>query len=502
MQNLKSLKQITENLSVLYVEDDENIASSFKNYLQKFFNKIDYKENGEEGLNCFLENQHDIVITDIRMPKMDGLEMSEKIKQINPNQNILITSAYTNVAQFLQSIKIGIDGYIIKPIDYDNLNSMLYKISEKIKTYKDLESYKKNLEKLVKIKTQENTKLELEKIENYEKTLFALIDIIENRDPYTGKHSLRVAEYSKLIAEELGFDKDECEELYKAGILHDIGKIAIPDSLLLKPSKLNDNEYKLIQEHVSIGVHMLEQIPMFKEISEIINCHHERLDGSGYPNKLKGEEIPFKANIMALADSFDAMTTNRIYKGRKSIKEALEEISSLKNIYFKEKIVKAAEKVLKNIVIDNNISQLPKTTLEKERFSYFYKDTLTRLFNERYLDFILSKNKNEKEYSELYIVFLDDFSKYNKSFGWSVGNQLLIDIANKLNKIYDGNIIFRMHGDDFVILASQNYNFDIIKFEELKLFISEYSKDIIISYKKFDIKENLIYSISKLENLI
>lgn len=497
---MKNLKELSANLSVLYVEDDKEIAYMFCRYLKKFFKNVTYKENGEEGLDTFKENNFDLIITDIEMPKMNGLEMSAKIKQINEEQNILIVSAYSDLQKFLESIKIGIDGYILKPVDFDELNKVLYKVLNKIKKFKESKIYEENLEQLVDMKSEELILLQNEKIEDYKQILYALVDLIESRDIYTGKHSLRVAQYAKLIAVEMGFSKEDCEEIYKAGILHDIGKIAIPDTLLLKPSKLDSNEYTLIKEHVSIGVHMLKKIPMFRKMAKYIESHHERLDGSGYPNGLKGDEIPVLGNILAVADSFDAMTTNRIYKHRKEVDEALKEIESLKGKFFKEEIVEAAKESLKDINIDLSTSQLPQSGLEKERFSYFYKDSLTNLYNDKYLDIILSKSIYKDNISYLNLILIHDFSQYNKNMGWTKGDEFLKYFAKKLVENFPDNIIFRIHGDDFVILSSKDR---VITQNDLA-FVDETLKEanLTISVDNYDIVDLNIDSLFKLDTFI
>lgn len=499
--DLKKLKQLAVNFSVLYVEDDEGIAINFTHYLKKLFTHVDYCVNGQEGLACYEKYRHDIVITDITMPMMDGLTMARNIKAINSEQNILITSAYSEPEKFIESIKIGVEGYILKPIDYNKLNETLYKIVRQIKTFREHALYEDNLEKLVEEKIEENRALSVEKIDNYEKTLLALVEMIDSRDRYTGRHSIRVAEYTKLIAHELNYSQRECDELYRAGILHDLGKIAIPDSLLLKPGKFTGSEYSLIKEHVRIGTHLLEQIPMFKEISTVIECHHERLDGSGYPNGLKGDEISTKGNIMAVADSFDAMTTNRIYKGRKSVKEALEELVSLSDIHFKKEVVDAAIKVLSNITIDTSITQRPTTKLEQERFSYFYKDILTQTFNENYLDFVLAQNKQDKAFSSIFVIFMDNFGKYNQLHSWSEGNKLLQKIAEKLIELFPEDRLFRIHGDDFVLIR-QVETLDREHLKKLQPLLEENDKRLRYSVKEVDVTKNEIYSFYLLEEFI
>lgn len=502
MSIIKVLKELSNEFDVLYVEDDLEIAEVFNMFLGKLFNKVDFATNGEEGLSLYKTNKYDLVITDIQMPKMDGITMSKFIKEINEEQNILIISAYSDAEKFVDSIKMGIDGYILKPIDYKNLNSVLLKIVTKMKKFKEHDLYEKNLEELVDIKTKKNTALEIEKSDNYKQVLFALIEIIEGRDTYTGKHSVRVAQYSKLIAAQLGLSNEDCEEIYTAGMLHDLGKVAIPDSLLLNPSKLTLDEYTMIKEHVDIGFTMLNKITMFKEIAQIVNCHHERLDGSGYPNALKGDEVPYKSNIMAVADTFDAMTTHRIYKARKTREEALLEINSLSGIYFKAEIVEAANKVFEEVTIDTTISQLPLTSMDEERFAYFYKDNLTHLYNEKYLDFILTKNLYDNYFKEINLIFIEKFSEYNKKFNWTKGNKLLMNFANELFSLNDNKFIFRIHGDVILILNADDNKFEPSSLKQLQAFMDEYNEDLKISLKTLDILEYKIDSISKLETLI
>ncbi len=159
MENLKDLKDIACNYSVLYVEDDKDIANNLISYLSKLFKEVVYAENGEEALTLYKDAEFDIVITDIMMPKVNGLEMSEKIKEINPNQNIIIISAYAEIDNFLKSIKLGIDGYITKPINYVDMNNTLFKTVTKIKAFRDNQIYEEKLEKILAQLQMDNTQL-------------------------------------------------------------------------------------------------------------------------------------------------------------------------------------------------------------------------------------------------------------------------------------------------------------------------------------------------------
>jgi len=344
MVDVKALKSMAKGFRVLYVEDENDLRESVAIYLSKIFSYVDTAVDGQKGLHQYYEQDYDIVITDIHMPHMNGLEMLRGIKTFNEAQEVIIVSAYSDIQYFIDAIRMGVNGYIIKPVDYAQMNETLFKSVNKLVAFKENENYKVHLSELVELRTRALLELEAEKAYNYEQTLFAFIEMIEDRDTYTAGHSQRVAHYSKLIAQAMNFNDKECEQVYRAGILHDIGKIATPDTVLLKPGKLSRLEYKLIQEHVSVSHELLCKIPMFSDMAEIIFCHHERYDGKGYPNGLKGDDVPPLAQIMIVADAFDAMTTNRIYKGRKDVETAVAELLSLSGKQFHPNVVCVAEK--------------------------------------------------------------------------------------------------------------------------------------------------------------
>ena len=305
-----------------------------------------------------------------------------------------------------------------------------------------------------------------EKVENYKEILYSLIEMIEKRDPYTAGHSQRVATYSKLIAQALNLSKEDCELIYEAGVLHDIGKIVIPDAILLKPGDLNKIEFNLIKEHTTIGADLLKKIKRFHPISEIIKYHHERNDGSGYPSGLKDDEIPLLSKIMSIADSFDAMTTKRIYGQTLTPMEAMKIICELKGKFFDEYIVNVAKEVLLNQEINEKINQNPISKMDNARFSYFYNDQLTSLFNTNYLDFQITTTKL-KNFNYISILKTKNFSKYNSTFSWAKGDIALKNIAMELTNQLTTEMIFRINGDDFIILSKNQISLDIEKLNKL-----------------------------------
>jgi len=322
-----------------------------------------------------------------------------------------------------------------------------------------------------------------EQEEMYEQYIYGLVNIVEKRDTYTAGHSQRVANYAECIARAMRVSEEGIHLLYRAGMLHDIGKIAIPDSIFLKPSKLTKEEYKLIQEHVSISFEILKKISLFDDIKEVVRDHHEHYDGSGYPRGLRGDETPLLAQILTLADSFDAMTTDRIYKGRKSVQEALQEIEKLSGKQFNPEIVHVALEALKDVQIKEVQHQKPQNLLELERFSYFYKDPLSGLYNETSL---LKDIHTLQNYKHIVWLSLKGFHNFNKTYGWDKGDKLLIDIANILKRTFlKQGMLYRFYGDNFLIFS--NYTDEIEQMKkrlEKLLYNKEVSIDIRVNTKK------------------
>ncbi len=293
--------------------------------------------------------------------------------------------------------------------------------------------------------------LHQERIHSYQNFIEALVNMIEQRDTYTAGHTVRVAYYAELIAREMELPKKDIDKLVAAAKLHDIGKVVTPDSILLKPGKLNSLEYELIKEHVNAGYEVLSTIHLYQELAEIMIYHHERYDGSGYPLGKAGGEIPILGHIMAVADSFDAMTTNRIYKPRKEVEESLRELSELSGKWYHPAVVNAALKVLSGITIDNSINQMGTSALEEERLSYFFKDRLTKLYNEDYFMMTMNGRSRHPMPQTLTMISFVDFHHYNKQHGWEQGNRLITSFADYLLQTIPDRMIFRVWGDRFAI---------------------------------------------------
>lgn len=297
-----------------------------------------------------------------------------------------------------------------------------------------------------------------ERLKNYQNFIDALVNMIEQRDTYTAGHTQRVAHYAELIAREMELPEKEIQRLVEAAKLHDIGKVVTPDSILLKPGHLSTLEYELIKEHVSAGYKVLSTVNFYQEMAKIMLDHHERYDGSGYPKGKKGGEIPLLGSILAVADSFDAMTTNRIYKPRKGVAESLIELNELSGKLYHPAVVNAASKVLEGVTIDESITQIGSSALEAERLSYFFKDKLTKLYNEDYFTMTLNGRSEQRKPETLCIVSLVDFHRFNKTYGWEKGNEFIAQFAAYLSERLPDYLIFRLWGDHFAIA---DFNGDI-----------------------------------------
>ncbi len=332
--------------------------------------------------------------------------------------------------------------------------------------------------------------MEKEKNSNYEETILAFVNIIEQRDTYTAGHTIRVAKYCALIAKEMGYSDEEIRVLEKAAILHDIGKVATPDTILLKPGKLSHLEYELIKQHAEVGADMLEKITIYKDLAAIIRYHHARYDGLGYPKTNSPDDIPMFSHIMIVADAFDAMTTNRVYRPRLSAQDAIKEIEKGRATQFHPAVIDAALIALKDIDLSIMTQQMPTTELEQRRMSYFFQDALTGLWNEDYLQTLL--NTSDHIYRSLYIIDLKEFTLYNQKHGWEEGNKLLKSFAEFLTVTFPDATIVRYHGDDFIILQEVPDDitietlsqYDPIKDKSIMLAMEQHSIDQYFDFQK------------------
>ena len=303
-------------------------------------------------------------------------------------------------------------------------------------------------------------KLKREK-ELFRKVLKSLVRGIEARDSYTRGHSERVAYYSKRIAQEMGLPEEEVNKIYTAALLHDIGKIGIPDSILLKPGKLTDREYEIIKFHPILSYELLNHLDFLEDAIDGIKYHHERWDGSGYPEGLKGEEIPLSARIIAVADSFDAMTSQRIYRRAMDRREAVRELHRLAGKKYDPRVIENAIHILLNEtppeLDDQYLEDEIIKEIEERRLDYFLRDHLTGVFNRNALELAYTVAKERFVEVAGLVVDIVRLREINIKEGWEKGDEVLRKVIWEIHKRAPNLIAVRYSGDNFLLLTSKEH---------------------------------------------
>lgn len=323
---------------IIGVDDEEGILDSLRVLLEDTSYEFVGITNPVEAIERVRQEHFDLMLLDFMMTPLHGDEVVEEIRKFNKELYILLLTGHKDLAPPLETIKrLDIQGYCEKSDKFDQL---LLLIESAIKSVKQMDEIKRINEKL------EDSKEQLEQA--YLDMVQTLRYTVEAKDSYTRGHSDRVSEYSVLIGEKLGLPAEQIKTLRIGGLFHDIGKIGIPDSILLKPAKLTDEEYSQIKNHPSIGAHILGSAAIFQDIIPIVKHHHERYDGNGYPSKLKGEEIPYLARIAAVADTFDAMTSRRSYREPIDVEHVKEEIKRCEGTQFDPQIAEVFIEILNN----------------------------------------------------------------------------------------------------------------------------------------------------------
>ena len=335
-------KNIHENTSngykILCVDDEPGILDSLSVFLKHDGYQITGVTDPLEAIELVKKEHFDLMLLDFIMTPIHGDQVVEEIRKFNKELYILLLTGHKDLAPPLETIKrLEIQGYCEKSDKFDQL---LLLIESGIKAIEQM-----NLIKDINKELQEtNDKLEKAYLETIETLRFT----VEAKDTYTRGHSDRVSEYSVLIGKHLGLSEEDIHLLRIGGLFHDIGKIGVPDSILLKTSKLTDDEYSEIKNHPTIGAHILSNATIFEKAIPIVKHHHERYDGFGYPSKLAGESIPYLARIAAIADSFDAMTSRRTYRDSMPMDIVIEEIRKNKGSQFDPNIADTFLNILSN----------------------------------------------------------------------------------------------------------------------------------------------------------
>ena len=318
----------------LLIVDDED---AIRRLLRMKLSGVGYhcKEAGsaEQTLNMLAANPIDLVILDIRMPDKSGIELLPEIKSGFPNTAVIMATAINDVNIAVQCLKLGADDYICKPFNLDEVSLAVQRALKNNHLQLEIKGHQQYLEKRVKEQRVEMRQLFLSSIES-------LISALEAKDRYTGGHSRRVTQIALALGNELGLSLDDIEDLRWASLLHDVGKIAIDQLIQNKPGSLTYEEYEHIMTHAHVGADIVRPVVNGK-ITKIIEHHHDHYDGSGLHQIIAGMDIPLLARIIAVADAFDAMTSDRPYRPALSVTAATDEIKRCAGTQFDPDVVTA-----------------------------------------------------------------------------------------------------------------------------------------------------------------
>ncbi|MHB8503256.1 MAG: HD domain-containing phosphohydrolase [Candidatus Acidiferrales bacterium] len=296
--------------------------------------------NGEEALEALQRERFDAVISDLQMPGISGLELLAQVRRSYPHVAFLVTTGVDDVDVGVQAMRCGADDYLVKPLRESAVLASLESALHKQHLEEQIEDYRAHLEEMVAERTGQLREALRQVESSYEDTLQALGAAIDLRDNETAGHSKRVCLYSVEIARAMGWSEKQLGSLARGANLHDIGKLGIPDGILLKPGPLTAGERKLMQRHAQVGFDLVKDIAFLADAAEIVFAHHERYHGGGYPRGLRGDEILLSARIFAVADTLDAITSDRPYRRASSFESGYEIIRKCSGSQFDPEVVR------------------------------------------------------------------------------------------------------------------------------------------------------------------
>lgn len=311
---------------ILIVDDEEMIRDLLTSALQQDKYVCHQAANVDEAFIILEHQQIDLVISDIMMPGRTGVELLRDLKKADPDIAVLMITGLSDMNTAMECVHLGADDYITKPFGINRVMLTVKNLIERRCLAIEKKNYQASLEFKVLEQTEQIRKTMNELSHAYDSTLTALVRALDAREKEVGSHSERVMNYTVFLAKKMGITGQELEEFAKGALLHDIGKIGISDNILLKPGKLDDNEWVEMHSHPQVGYAILSEIQFLKTPAEVILGHHERFDGTGYPKQIKGNLIPIGARIFALVDTLDAMTSDRPYRRALPFEAVLKEV--------------------------------------------------------------------------------------------------------------------------------------------------------------------------------
>ncbi len=442
-------------------------------------------EQGQKALDQMRLVPPDLVLLDINMPQMDGYAVLRRMRDSSELKKIpvIFLTADTKQESELMGFEMGAMDYITKPFAPLIMQSRIARILE-------LEDLRKHLEQLVEAKADEIQKIFIQSITT-------ITYAVDAKDRYTKGHSVRVAQYCLAMAKKLAWSKQDCLNLYYTALMHDIGKIGIPDTILNKPVKLTDEEYRLIRNHTTMGANILRPITMVPQICDGAKYHHERYDGKGYPCGLKGDDIPYVARIIGIADAYDAITSNRIYEKAQVTDYAVNELKKGRGTQFDPYLADVFLEIIQSgfeftdfpqFEFDEEAEQ--KKTNEADAFIVeVCRKTETDVHKQKDVDFLtgllIRKSFEDKVNAYLdnslnrgvmFLMDVDNFLYVNKNYGHIAGDHIICRLADTIRSHAEADsLLCRISGDEFAIFYPN---------ERTEEWIADVAKSILADFQK------------------
>ncbi|MDR3754333.1 MAG: response regulator [Terracidiphilus sp.] len=330
---------------ILVVDDEAPVRTMIAAALEHQGFDIELASGGREALDALELSTFNLVLTDVVMQDVSGIALLERIHALQPSLPVVMVTAVHDISVAIDSMRRGAYDYLLKPFEHEQLLGTVTRALNHRRALEETENYHQSLEEMVRART-EMLRHAMEDLEHsYDVTLEALGDALDLKDSETEGHSKRVTAYAIALARAMGIPPEEMKIIARGAFLHDVGKMAIPDEILRKPGALTDEERELMREHCARGYQMLRKIPFLVGAAEIVFCHQEHFDGSGYPNGLRGREIPIGARIFAIADALDAITSDRPYRKATDFDSARQEILRCSGTQFDPAVVEVFLKI-------------------------------------------------------------------------------------------------------------------------------------------------------------
>lgn len=437
---------------ILIVDDDRLTLSTAQNLLGDTY-KVVAVNSGKQAYKYLDRHTPDLILLDINMPEIGGFEVMKALQSDRrwSKVPVIFLTADRSSETEVECFRVGACDFITKPFEPQIMMS-------RIKSTLELDGYRKDLQRRLDEKTREMERVTIQAI-------MTVANTVDAKDDYTKGHSMRVAAYSELVAQRLGWSEEEVQNIYYVAMLHDVGKIGVPDAVLNKPFKLTDLEFRLIQNHTTMGAEILKDFKMFPNVDVGAKYHHERYDGKGYPEGLKAESIPVVARIIALVDSYDAMTSNRVYRRRLTDDIVMRELEKGKGTQWDPDLVDIFLELIKEGALEQqwmHEDEMASPIFDSEKiFGAAMGNESVLDAPTDYLTGVISKRKGEHEIAMslrasggcLMILDLDHFKQINRTHGHLAGDYALKMTADVLREVCGKEIVCRTGGDEFLCFA-------------------------------------------------